>query len=81
MQFSNIIGIIKVLTLAEKTWQITYSFKYVPAAPHNLNAGSVVRAIKRLKCKERGDSVVELDNFKSTLQGYKAPLQEVRDSL
>ena len=36
------------------------------------NAGSVVRAIKRLKCKERGDSVVELDNFKSTLQGYKA---------
>lgn len=66
MQFSNIIGIIKVST---------------PAAPHNLNAGSVVRAIKRLKCKERGDSVVELDNFKSTLQGYKAPLQEVRDSL
>ena len=53
----------------------------MPAAPHNLNAGSVVRAIKRLKCKERGDSVVELDNFKSTLQGYKAPLQEVRDSL
>lgn len=53
----------------------------VPAAPHSLNAGSVVRAIKRLKCKERGDSVVELDNFKSTLQGYKAPLQEVRDSL
>ena len=53
----------------------------VPAAPHNLNAGSVVRVIKRLKCIERGDSVVELDNFKSTLQGYKAPLQEVRDSL
>ena len=53
----------------------------VPAAPHNLNAGSVVRATKRLKCIERGDSVVELDNFKSTLQGYKAPLQEVRDSL
>ena len=51
------------------------------AAPHNLNAGSVVRATKRLKCIERGDSVVELDNFKSTLQGYKAPLQEVRDSL
>ena len=49
---------------------------YVPAAPHNLNAGSVIK-----KCKERGDSVVELDNFKSTLQGYKAPLQEVRDSL
>ena len=53
----------------------------VPAAPHNLNAGSVIKATKRLKCKERGDSVVELDNFKSTLQGYKAPLQEVRDSL
>jgi len=31
--------------------------------------------------KERGDSVVELDNFKSTLLTYKAPLQEVRDSL
>lgn len=53
----------------------------VTAAPHNLNAGSVVRATKRQKCIERGDSVVELDNFKSTLQGYKAPLQEVRDSL
>jgi hypothetical protein len=25
--------------------------------------------------------VVELDNFKSTLLTYKAPLQEVRDSL
>ena len=53
----------------------------VPAALNNLNAGSVIRATKRLKCIERGDSVVELDNFKSTLQGYKAPLQEVRDSL
>lgn len=31
--------------------------------------------------KERGDSVVELDNFKSTLISYKNPLQEVRDSL
>ena len=30
---------------------------------------------------ERGDSVVELDNFKSVLLGYKAPLQEVRDAL
>lgn len=84
MQFSNIIGIIKVLTLAEKTRHITYAFNMCHnqlPAPHSLNAGSVVRAIKRLKCKERGDSVVELDNFKSTLQGYKAPLQEVRDSL
>ena len=49
---------------------------YVTAALHSLNAGSVIK-----KCKERGDSVGELDNFKSTLQGYKAPLQEVRDSL
>lgn len=30
---------------------------------------------------ERGDSVVELDNFKGVLLSYKAPLQEVRDSL
>ena len=30
---------------------------------------------------ERGDSVVELDNFKSVLVTYKAPLQEVKDSL
>ncbi len=30
---------------------------------------------------KRGDSVVELDNFKSQLLSYKAPLQEVRDSL
>lgn len=36
---------------------------------------------KRYDDKERGDSVVELDNFKSTLLTYKAPLQEVRDSL
>ena len=56
---------------------------YVTAAPHSLNAGSVIKKLKAAnkKCKERGDSVVELDNFKSTLQGYKAPLQEVRDSL
>ena len=57
---------------------------YVQTAPHSLNAGSVIQKIKggqQKKCKERGDSVVELDNFKSTLQGYKAPLQEVRDSL
>lgn len=80
MQFSNIIGIIRVLTLAERTWQ-NMCHNQLPAAPHNLNAGSVIRATKRLKCIERGDSVVELDNFKSTLQGYKAPLQEVRDSL
>ena len=31
--------------------------------------------------KDRGETVVELDNFKSQLQSYKAPLQEVRDSL
>jgi hypothetical protein len=36
---------------------------------------------KLSKMKERGDSVVELDNFKSTLLSYKTPLQEVRDSL
>jgi len=30
---------------------------------------------------ERGDSVVELDEFKGILAGYKNPLQEVRDSL
>ena len=53
----------------------------VPAAPHNLNAGSVVRATKRLKCIERGDTVVELDQFKVTLNSYREPLQEVRDSL
>ena len=56
---------------------------YVTAALHSLNAGSVIKKLKAAnkKCKDRGDSVVELDNFKSTLQGYKAPLQEVRDSL
>ena len=63
----------------------------VLAAPHSMNAGSVIQKMAAVhtvklnaankKCKERGDSVVELDNFKSTLQGYKAPLQEVRDSL
>ena len=30
---------------------------------------------------ERGDTVVELDQFKVTLNAYRAPLQEVRDSL
>ena len=30
---------------------------------------------------ERGDTVVELDQFKATLNTYKDPLQEVRDSL
>ena len=78
---------LKKMNKTTKNNLITYDFIFfrgiycVPAAPHNLDAGSVVRATKRLKCIERGDSVVELDNFKSTLQGYKAPLQEVRDSL
>lgn len=31
--------------------------------------------------KERGDTVVELDQFKVTLNSYRGPLQEVRDSL
>lgn len=31
--------------------------------------------------KERGDTVVELDQFKVTLNTYREPLQEVRDSL
>ena len=30
---------------------------------------------------ERGDTVVELDQFKVTLNSYRGPLQEVRDSL
>ena len=46
-----------------------------------LNPQNIAPSANAEKCKERGDSVVELDNFKSTLQGYKAPLQEVRDSL
>lgn len=85
MQFLSLIGIIKIMTLvrgymADLIYIVNSCHNQLPA-PHNLNAGSVVRATKRLKCIERGDSVVELDNFKSTLQGYKAPLQEVRDSL
>lgn len=36
---------------------------------------------KRKQKKERGDTVVELDNFKGVLAAYKSPLQEVRDSL
>lgn len=31
--------------------------------------------------KEAGDFVVELDQFKATLNTFKDPLQEVRDSL
>ena len=30
---------------------------------------------------ERGESVVELDQFKSTLNAYETPLKELRDSL
>lgn len=30
---------------------------------------------------ERGDTVIELDQFKVTLNAYREPLQEVRDSL
>lgn len=36
---------------------------------------------KRKQKKERGETVVELDNFKGVLAAYKSPLQEVRDSL
>ena len=31
--------------------------------------------------KKEGEAVVELDQFKTTLNAYKHPLQEVRDSL
>lgn len=31
--------------------------------------------------KDRGDNVVELDQFKSVLNGYEQPLKELRDSL
>jgi len=34
-----------------------------------------------MQLKKEVNSVVELDNFKSVLGTYKAPLQEVRDSL
>lgn len=30
---------------------------------------------------ERGDSVIETDNYKFELAQYESPLQEVRDSL
>lgn len=30
---------------------------------------------------ERGENVVELDLFKSTLNSYEEPLKELRDSL
>jgi len=30
---------------------------------------------------ERGDIMVELDQFKFTLNGYQKPLEELRDSL
>lgn len=30
---------------------------------------------------ERGENVVELDQFKSTLNAYETPLKELRDSL
>lgn len=42
------------------------------------------RASSKIKLKsenERGDTVVELDQFKVTLNAYREPLQEVRDSL
>lgn len=57
-------------------WLTSYfseEYTVCPGRTAQPDAGSVIK-----KCKERGDSVVELDNFKSTLQGYKAPLQEVR---
>ncbi len=82
MQFLSLIGIIKIMTLvrgymADLIYIVNFCHNQLPASrTAQPDAGSVIK-----KCKERGDSVVELDNFKSTLQGYKAPLQEVRDSL
>jgi hypothetical protein len=34
-----------------------------------------------MEYKERGDSVVELDQYKGNLSAYETPLAEMRDSL
>lgn len=44
------------------------------------NAADVIN--KKIKnIKQRGDTVVELDQFKSILGTYEEPLNELRDSL
>jgi len=43
-------------------------------------AGNIYNKHQKFE-KERGDTMVELDQFKTTLNTYKEPLVEVRDSL
>lgn len=45
-----------------------------------IHVGSGDSFIFKIKT-ERGDTMVELDQFKTTLNTYKEPLVEVRDSL
>ena len=41
----------------------------------------VERNINNAVAENRGESVVELDQFKSVLNSYEEPLKEMRDSL
>ena len=45
------------------------------------NIAKMHKIIVEIDIKKVGDSVVELDQFKVTLNTYRNPLQEVRDSL
>ena len=41
----------------------------------------VERNINNAAAENRGDNVVELDNYKVRLNAYEEPLKEIRDSL
>ena len=41
----------------------------------------VERNINNAAAENRGENVVELDQFKSVLNSYEEPLKEMRDSL
>lgn len=58
-------------------WNNTLTFKVF----EKLFAYCYQNAYNQNRHIERGDTVVELDQFKVTLNTYREPLQEVRDSL
>ena len=60
--------------------EVARSISNVADASKNVHASKNVRASKKI-IFERGERMVEFDQFKFILNQYEGPLVEVRDSL
>ncbi len=50
-------------------------------AARSISNAAGASSLHRIENKERGDKMVELDQFKTLMNAYEEPLAEMRDSL